>query len=400
MGKEWGQLPRGITVRDNASGQRIQLAFTYKGARCRELLKIPVTKTNIKYAANLLGEIQNSIERQTFSYADYFPESPKVKRFGLVADKSKTVGDYLDEYQMGCIKRGLSPSSIDGYRKLKLSLEALHEIRVIDLTPATLKDFVLKSGNSPKTLRNKFSYLRSALAEAVTEGLVLINPIDTIKLSNYVQKDNKVNNKGTHNDVDPFKPTEINAIYKACNEEELNIIQFVFNTGMRPSEWSALKWTDIDFVNKQVNVTTAIVVGQTKGTKTKAGRRSIPLNDIALSALNRQKAITFMFNDFIFVKSKTRVQLPSGEMNRINPDSFRKHIWSRILQLAGVRYRYPYQMRHTFATMHISNGVNLWEIANWMGHASPEMLFRHYGSFISEFNKNDTLVTRKDTSAI
>lgn len=395
MGKEWGKLTRGVTVRGFVTGQRIQIAFTYKGTRCREILKVPISKANIKYAANLLGEIQNNIERKTFSYIEYFPESPKAKVFGVVGDRTKTVLQYLEEYQMACIKRGLSPSSIDGYRKIKNNMVELHDIKVVDLTPATLKEYVTQSKTSPKTLRNRFSYLRSALAEAVTDGLCMVNPVDTIKLSNYVQKDNKVNPDGEHSDVDPFKPKEIDAIYKKCREDELNIVQFVFNTGMRPSEWSALKWSDIDFVNHQVSVNVAIVNGQEKGTKTKAGRRIIPLNEMALAALTRQKELTLLHNDYVFMQMQTRVQLPKKELNRINPDSFRKHQWSRILKAAGVRYRYPYQMRHTFATMHISSGENLWKLANWMGHASPEMLFRHYGSFIEEFQQNDTTTTRE-----
>jgi integrase len=394
MGKEWGNLSLGVTVRNYATSQRIQIEFTYKGSRCREVLKIPINKANLKYATNLLGEIQNSIERNIFNYVEYFPNSPKAKRFGVTGNRSKTVLDYLDEYQMACIKRGLSPSSIEGYRKIKNGITVLHDIRVIDLTPSVLKDYVIQSGNAAKTLRNKFSYLRTALAEAVTEGLVPINPIDTIKLSNYVQKDNKVSIEGDHGDIDVFKPAEINAIYSKCREDELNIIQFVFNTGMRPSEWSALKWKDIDFIHRQVNVTTAIVIGQTKGTKTKAGRRTIPLNSVAMAALHRQKALTFLHDDYVFLQIKTPVQFPKKKLNRVNPDSFRKHQWSKILKVAGVRYRYPYQMRHTFATMHISSGENLWKIANWMGHASPEMLFRHYGSFIEEFQKNDTEMTQ------
>ncbi|MFP1497602.1 tyrosine-type recombinase/integrase [Escherichia coli] len=51
---------------------------------------------------------------------------------------------------------------------------------------------------------------------------------------------------------------------------------------------------------------------------------------------------------------------------------------------AGVRYRNPYQTRHTFATRHISQGVNLFWLAGQMGHKGPEMLFRHYGSYLAE----------------
>lgn len=401
MGEERRKLPRGVSIKKNRASEALQVAFTYKGVRCREVLKLVPTTRNIKYAANLLGEIQNAIERKTFQYADYFPESSKLAIFGGKVDRRKTVADYLEEYQQSAIKRGLSPSTIEGYRKLKLAVQELHDIPVTELTPAILKQYVRKSVNSPKTLRNKFSYLRTALAEAVTDGLVEINPIDSIKLSNYVEKNNKVGLEGEHEDIDPFSPKEVQAIYDKCRPDELNIIEFVFNTGMRPSEWSALRWSDIDWINKQALVKVAIVHHQMKGTKTNAGKRSIPLNNTAINALVRQKPLSFLADGFVFPKDLMMpVQLPNGELNRINPDSFRKHKWSRILKAAGVRYRYPYQMRHTFATRHISQGVNLWQLANWMGHASPEMLFRHYGRFIEEYQKieqNDTQMTRTAT---
>lgn len=66
------------------------------------------------------------------------------------------------------------------------------------------------------------------------------------------------------------------------------------------------------------------------------------------------------------------------------------------LRKAGIRYRNPYQTRHTFATSHISRGANLFWLAGQMGHKGPEMLFRHYGSYLAAYdghtakNTNDT----------
>ncbi len=326
MGEKWGLLPRGVSIKKNRISERIQVSFTYIGIRCREILKIPVTRRNIKYAGNLLGEILNSIERKTFIYSEYFPESSKLKVFGQQVNKGKTVYEYLDEFQQSAIKRGLSPSTIEGYRKIKNQLVDLHSIPVVELTPARLKDYFRQSRNAPKTLRNKLSYLRSALAEALTDGLVDHNPADAIKLSNYVKKDNKVDLDGEHVDIDPFTPQEVEAILNACQPYERNIVEFVFNTGLRPSEWSALEWGCVDFVNKRVEVKIAIVMHQKKGTKTKAGKRLVPLNESAINALKRQKELSFLQNGFIFPNNlRTAVQLPNGELNRINPDSFRKH---------------------------------------------------------------------------
>lgn len=400
MKRNSSELPRGISVKKNRSSESIQIAFMYKGIRCREVLRIPVTKSNLRYAANLLGEIQNSIERHTFDYANYFPNSTKLSIFSSPASKDKKVIEYLDEYIASAETRGLSPSTLVGYKKLKTSLKSLHNIPVTELSPIFLKRWVQKSNNSPKTLRNKFSFLRSALAEAVTEGIVELNPIDSIKLSNYVKKDNKVNLNNEHEDIDPFTPEEVFKIYQQCKHDELNIIQFVINTGLRSSEWSALKWENVDFDKSMVTINVAIVHDKIKRTKTNAGRREIPLNDEAVQALKRQKLLSLNNECFVFPNdTRFKEKLPNGKFNRINPDSFRKHKWSRILEQAQVKYRYPYQMRHTFATRHISQGINLWQLANWMGHSSPEMLFRHYGSYIDDYGKshtdsNDTHMTR------
>lgn len=394
-GRKTDTLPRGVTIRKrNSTFDCYQIAFTYKGIECRELVKIEVTAKNTKYVTRLLGEIQNDIERQSFNYAEYFPESPKLRMFGQVVDRTKNVKDYMDEYIAACKKRGISPSTIDGYEKLVKALSYFHKFPVVELTPHVFKQFIIKSGNSPKTLRNKFSFLRTALAEAVTDGIVPLNPVDSVKLSNYVKIENKVDIDGDNEDVDPFKPDEVDAILEACGPDEYNLVKFVFNTGLRPSEWSALRWDNIDFENKEVIIKAAIVVGIEKGPKSKAGKRSVPLNEEALAALHDQKALSLLANGFVFPQDFTKpVQLPNGKLNRILPDSFRKHRWTKILDRAGVRYRYPYQMRHTFATKHISQGVHIWQIAKWMGHSGPEMLHRHYGSYIEAYEKKGKIRT-------
>ena len=72
-------------------------------------------------------------------------------------------------------------------------------------------------------------------------------------------------------------------------------------------------------------------------------------------------------------------------------DAIRKKAWVPVLKRSGVRYRNPYQTRHTFATHHLSNGVNLFWLAEQMGHKGPEMLFRHYGSYLESYDGNTSI---------
>ncbi|ELA6496158.1 site-specific integrase [Salmonella enterica] len=381
MGKaEQGSLslPRGVTLRQHKTGSTLVITFTYKGVLCREpLSKMDTTSRGIKYADRLLGEIQNQISSGTFDYSKYFPSSKKLELFGVVK-KTKNIKSYLDEYLKICKNRNLSPSTIGGYEKCMAALSSLHRLHVAELTPAVLKNWIASRKTKLKTVRNNLSFLRSAIDEAVTDGLLTINPVTLVSASRYHVIDSTPNPDDY--EVDPFTPAEASAIYLHCRFQEWkNLFRFAFNTGLRSSELCALRWADIDFVGNIAHVQAASVVGVLKGTKTKAGTRKVELNSEALLALKDQKPFTSMKSDFIFSDPKT------GEPWS-NADAIRKKAWVPTLKKAGVRYRNPYQTRHTFATRHISQGVNLFWLAGQMGHKGPEMLFRNYGSYLAEYD--------------
>ncbi|ECT1022397.1 integrase [Salmonella enterica] len=371
-------LPRGVTIRQHKTGDTLVITFTYKGVLCRESLsKMEANARGVKYAARLLGEIQNQIVSGTFEYAKYFPNSKKLELFGVVK-KNKNIKSYLDGYLKICQNRNLSPSTIYGYEKCMSALSALHKLHVSALTPAVLKNWIASRNTKLKTTRNNLSFLRSAIDEAVTDGLLTINPVSLVSASRYHAIDSRPSTDDY--EIDPFRPAETLAIYQNCKYPEWeNLFRFAFNTGLRSSELCALRWSDIDTLANTAHVQTASVVGVIKGTKTKAGTRKVELNSEALAALRAQKQYTFMKSEFIFSDPKTRGPWA-------NAAAIRKKAWIPTLKKAGVRYRNPYQTRHTFATMHISQGVNLFWLAGQMGHKGPEMLFRNYGKYLAEYD--------------
>ncbi|MGK8282904.1 Arm DNA-binding domain-containing protein [Enterobacter hormaechei] len=378
------KLPRGVTIRKHRNGETINITFTYKGVKCREpLSNLDVTPKNIKYAERTLGEIYNKIERGTFVYAEYFPRSTRLKIFGNAA-AGKTVKMYLDEYLVICEMRKLSPSTIGGYKKCRSALSSLHMFPASELTPAALKTWIQSQKTTLKTIRNQLSFLRSALDEAVTDGVLQINPVSLVTASRYQRDKSEAESSYV---VDPLSPAEVDALLSAAgNKQWENLFRFAIQTGLRSSELCALRWRDIDFVSRTAHVQNASVVGVIKGTKTKAGTRKVELTEEALKALASQKLFTFMKGETIFEDPKSNKPWASA-------DAIRKKAWVPILRKAGIRYRNPYQTRHTFATSHISRGVNLFWLAGQMGHKGPEMLFRHYGTYLKEY---DGQTTRKE----
>lgn len=387
--KESPKLPRGVTIRKHSSGETINITFTYKGVKCREpLSNLEVNNKNLKYAERTLGEIHNKIERGTFIYAEYFPRSVRLKIFGNAAT-GKTVKMYLDEYLKICETRNLSPSTIGGYKKCRSALSELHIFPASELTPAALKTWIQNQKTTLKTIRNQLSFLRSSLDEAVTDGVLQINPVSQVTASRY--QSNKSDEESSYI-VDPLSPAEVNVLLTSTgNKQWENLFRFAIQTGLRSSELCALRWRDIDFVEKTAHVQSASVSGVTKGTKTKAGTRKVELTEEAMIALNDQKPFTFMKDGCVFEDPKTNKPWASA-------DAIRKKAWVPTLRKAGIRYRNPYQTRHTYATRLISSGVNLFWLSTQMGHKGPEMLFRHYGRYLKEYDNSTSINGLKNKS--
>ena len=118
-------------------------------------------------------------------------------------------------------------------------------------------------------------------------------------------------------------------------------------------------------------------MGVMKPPKTEAGIRDVELTLSALEALERQKEFTRLQGDRVFHNPRTKKPWWSDAQ-------IRRTCWIHAVKKAGVRYRNPYQTRHTYASTHLSNGRNPWWLAKQMGHETVEMINRHYGRWIPE----------------
>lgn len=386
MGSTKQRTPRGVTIRKNRTGETINISFMFRGIRCREPLSgLPVTTGNINYAGRLLAEIYNKIERKTFNYAEQFPNSKALKKLGYQSH-NKTVLTYLTDYIAMCEIRGAAASTIKGYKGYLAGLTPLHSLKAMELTPGRIKDWIIGRDVKIKTLRNQFSLLRAAIEEAITEGVIAINPCSQITVSRY--KD--ISQGDTSEYVDPFTPDEIERVISAIKQDEYkNQVLFSFNTGMRPSEVIALDWGCIDLVKKIARVESAMVLGTQKAPKTTSSFRDIELNDAAIQALVSQKKYTFLAGERVFINPFLKQPWPDASKTGL--------YWKRALLISGVRYRNQYQTRHTFATKNISAGVNLFWLCRQMGHTSPEMLFKHYGRYLKEYDGNISILSVNDT---
>lgn len=369
--------PTGILIRQTASVPRIQVAFTWEGKQCRELLPpCPITKASIQYAANLRGEILRRIADGNFNYKDYFPDSPKAQKKNI---NSSRMEDLLKKqlllYQKQVENDKMSPSTFAGYKKSLHGerMQRWHGMELHEVTPGLLRDWISSMDCTAKAIRNMLIPLRSVFEDALNDGLVASNPFDQIALAKLIRQ----NSKSSDYAIEPFTQAEREVILSACRDDERPMFQFWFNSGLRPGELQALEWQHINWEKATARIEKNQVVGVVKTPKTAAGIRTIDLNTDAIRALESQKMLSFTRGQRIFLNPQTLKPWTTDAQ-------IRKNTWLPIMGRAGIKYRNPYQIRHTYASTMLTAGANPWYVASQLGHEDVEMVFRTYGKFIRE----------------
>lgn len=206
----------------------------------------------------------------------------------------------------------------------------------------------------PSTIRGVYMIIHQILQTAVGAKLILDNPADNISLPHGVQEERTV-----------LTTEEVKRLFDTIKEhfpEWYDVFYIELMTGLRRGEIFGLQWRDINeelgevqirrtvkFLHKELIVTR---------TKTNSSKRKIMLPDSVTELLvERHKTID---SEWVF-PSKSDSTLPTDPKNMYD-------LIKKILAKADLPYVQFHNLRHTFATQAISNGVEPITLSNMMGH--------------------------------
>ncbi|HYX16489.1 MAG TPA: tyrosine-type recombinase/integrase [Nostoc sp.] len=194
-------------------------------------------------------------------------------------------------------------------------------------------------------------------------------------------KGHVADNVDADGNVDIFKVAEVYRIIEALRSEEYarfknthcqywRYVAFLWLTGCRPSEAVALKWGNVDLVKRQVNfkegqVNASGTIVKKSGTKT-VQSRIFPINE-ELQLLIESLPGSRRPNEYVFLNKKG---------NAISQQALNT-VWRKLLDDMNIRYRVPYQLRHTMISYHANNDFPLHKLAVLVGN-SEEVIREHY----------------------
>ena len=145
------------------------------------------------------------------------------------------------------------------------------------------------SGFAPKTILNYRGTLNNILKMAMYDEIISKNPLEVVKVPRKVQRK-----------VHVFHQEEMQLLIEHSDGQLKNMLMFNFFAGLRGSELIALRWHDIDFTSNTITIDTRIRDGIEDVTKSKRVR-IIDMLPQVLIALKKQRLLTGMKNDYVFV---------------------------------------------------------------------------------------------------
>ena len=354
-----------------ASKSTISVRFAYPDAKTwqREFLALEPTPANLERAFIHVSQIKAAIKAGNFDYIATFPDSPRA----LLYTNRRFLYTYL---KSNLVKQAHIKS---GTRKFYAAIingqvkgSSIAKVALADITWPLIRDWALAMNVLPKTRTARIAVIRSYLDDAVEDELIKVNPLLGKKLK---QQSVVIQSAATR--IDPFSWDEREAIIRAAPRQFALQLIFQFFTGMRPEEIRGLTWDRVDFIGQSClidRVITDASLGAFEAPKTQASFRTIQLVGPAFKALLAYKEYSFLWGEHVFLNPATGS--PWSTTNKIRAQ------WKQALKKAGVRYRVPYQTRHTFASQMMSAGEDHGFIAQQMGHADIGVTLKYYARFI------------------
>jgi integrase len=235
-------------------------------------------------------------------------------------------------------------------------------IEIINNAPA-LKVYLVN--NLPQEqARRVLMQLNAACNWGVEMGFIANNPFKLVStLKKYTKKL-----------IDPFSEKEKHIIINSFKENEFynyysNFVEFLFLTGCRPSEAIGLTWEFVSYDLSLITFKNVIVEGHHKDIPKNRCIRHFPVNYQLKTLLEK-------------IPKKSEYLFLSKEGENINLGNFTRRAWHGVFKNLNIRYRPPYNTRHTFITLCINKGVPIPTIANWCGNSS-KVIFDHYAGLKS-----------------
>lgn len=365
-----------VRERTLKSGEKVYLLVVEAGKNA-EGKRIQRTKT-----------LRNTTKRAAKAELSKFEQEV---REGIYLEKDNiTLKEFMGQWLETFVKPHCSPSTTSGYRQIYKRYICAHKqgighYPVQKLNMMLIQGFVNQLSVSspcterplnPKTVKETYHILRSCLERAVDMEIIKKNPAERIVLP-----------KRQKPKIEVFTIEEINRLLSVLKKEKSELelpVNLALSLGLRRGEVLGLKFSDVDFAAKTVNIHNnriqccdQKIVEKEPKTKNSLRTLSVPdtvlemIRQEALRCKKRQLRLGKSYNAEGYVCYRRKTGKPWV------PDDMSKR-YSNLIDRLGITHVTFHGLRHCFASLCLKEGVEILEISRKLGHASASFTYDTY----------------------
>ena len=290
------------------------------------------------------------------------------------SQRNLKLADFIPMY-LDVKKDILAPRTYETYTKIcnTLIIPQLGHIKLSELKPAHVQQFIKymqKSGDkqlSPSTIKRKIAVLQSVLHQAVKLGLIQTNPANAERLTMP---------KVVTPKVEIFTKQEAVEMLSCLEDEPLQykvVIYLAIMSGAREGELTALKFSDVDFINNRITIERAAYKLKGEPIMTKPPKdndvRTVRIDEYTIELIRQLKAekeqerlrlgTAWIGDEWIFTTWNGSIMHPATP----------SHWFREFLKRHGLKHRKFHALRHTSATLQLLGGVNIKQVSGRLGHS-------------------------------
>ncbi|MFO8023499.1 MAG: tyrosine-type recombinase/integrase [Perlabentimonas sp.] len=341
-----------------------------------------------------------------------------------------TVAEWLDTWLNDYMKNSLRATTWHSYEvQIRRHLKpAIGHLKLNQLTTSHLQRLYndklsggrcdnKKGGLSAKSVRYMHGVIYGSLEQAKKEGMLIINPADSVKLPKLEKPD-----------IEFFDSDQIAVFLNEAKKTQYFTAYYLeLATGLRRGELLGLRWKDIDLLARTVTVNQGLV--RTKqglvfqAPKTKQSKRTISIPADVAEILKfhkkrqnglKEKAGLAWAIEHVFLQEKPEPNdlVFTNEIGRpLDPSSLTRHFKRLIvkinqeIEVVGKREKWKQEdievkklppkisfhgLRHTYATLCLQLGVDMKTTQENLGHFDPGFTLSVYSNVTQKMNQEAT----------
>lgn len=321
------------------------------------------------------GMSERQIEKELNRQAVIFEEECKSRSAGGMVKFEIFAEEWFSEYA----KPNLRNTTFNFLYHQRLRVyRAIGDTSMEKITVRQLQEFInslSKDGAnevngkplSPKTVRHVLSLVSDIFAYAVRMGIARENPCVRVVLPKLVRKEKKI-----------YTVEETVRLMELLRKEPVKYRAFFYlliYSGCRRGELLGLEWRDVDFANCLISIRRTSCYTPDRGTytdttKTEQSKRTLKLPqevmDILCELRDFQLRQADIFGDK-WVESGRLFTKENGEPQHPNTSY---HWLEKFCARNGLPFYGLHSFRHLFASLLVSNGVDIVTVSGVLGHSA------------------------------